>query len=417
MAEFKDALIYRIMPPQAISSRALRRVYLVSWWFADFGGMERHITELAKSLHARGIAVTVFTEMPVPRHNQYRRELRAAGISFVSPKIPRRFAVWWQERFPSQPSAGGAGDPVAQALGGSFLARLLKFTLERRLEYETPDVVHVHGWLLRQWAVTWCAGRGIPAIYTEHSTISDWGGPDGADASRFLGGASDIACVSESARRSLAAWLPGRAVALHRHIVSQPEDCVRSARTSHWPQVLCVARLRAEKGLDILLRAAALLLKQGIGFQLEIAGDGPLRTELDALRRELGLRDAVVCSGNSSAREIHRKMCGADIFVLPSRTEAMPLALLEAMSHGMAIVATAVGGIPEVIADGETGLLVPAESVDLLTAALVRAIMDSALRERLGRNARKQFESGPGSGTAALQTVLASYERARAGSN
>ena len=84
----------------------LRRVYLVSWWFAEFGGMERHITELAKSLRNRGVEVTVFSEMPASRGNQYRRELREAGIGFVAPKIPPGPVAWWQRRFPAPQGLG-----------------------------------------------------------------------------------------------------------------------------------------------------------------------------------------------------------------------------------------------------------------------------------------------------------------------
>ena len=410
--EAKVALTYRNMTPQAISSLPLRRVYLVSWWFADFGGMERHIAELAKSLHSSGVTVTVFTEMPVPHGNQYRKELRQAGIVFVSPKIPRRLVTWWQQRFPARPST--ASETVSQAMGNSFLARLLKFTLERRLQRETPDVVHVHGWLLRQWVVTWCASRGIPAVYTEHSTISDWGGPDIADAPTFMASAGEVACVSESARQSLAPWLPGRSISIHRHIVRMT-DCEHVFAADDRVRLLCVARLRAEKGLDILLRVAAQLCRQGIRFQLEIAGDGPMFSELRALSAELGLGEYVVFSRSSNARGVREKMCGAHIFVLASRTEAMPLAVLEAMSHGMAIVATAVGGIPEVIFDGETGLLVPVESVDPLVSAIERLISDSLFREELGMNARRQFASGPYSEAAGLRSVLASYENARNG--
>ncbi|HEY3840382.1 MAG TPA: glycosyltransferase family 4 protein [Bryobacteraceae bacterium] len=395
-------------------SNELRRVYLVSWWFADFGGMERHITELAKSLRTRGIEVTVFTEMPARRANQYRKELREAGIGFVSPRLPRGPVAWFQGRFPRKASAGAPadGDPVSRAMGASLMARLLKFILARRLKRENPDVVHVHGWRLSQWVVTWCASRGIPVIYTEHSTISDWGGPVDACAPDLLAGAGDVACVSDAARGSLAQWMPDRSLGLHHHIIRLPD-----AAAPHKPggtlRLTTVARLRHEKGLDILLSAAAKLWFQGVVFRLEIIGDGPMHNELITMRNGLGLESFVDLPGSLRAAEVHQKLRQTDIFVLASRTEALSLALLEAMAHGLSIVATAVGGIPEFIRDDETGLLVQAESVDALAGAMRKLALDDDLRARLGRNARRELESGHFSEAACIARVLASYEKAR----
>ena len=401
------------MAQRAISNE-LRRVYLVSWWFADFGGMERHITELAKSLRQRGVEVTVFTEMPARRRNQYRRELREAGVGFIDPKIPRGPVVWWQRRFPKPTSAGGPsdGDALSRAMGGSVMAKLLKFNLERRLERETPDVVHVHGWRLSQWVATWCASRGIPVIYTEHSTISDWGGPVDACAPDLLAGAGDVACVSDAARASLARWMPGRDIALHHHIIRLPE-IARSPRQGGTIRLTTVARLRAEKGLDILLRAAARLRSYGVSFQLEIVGDGPMREDLMRLRGDLGLDACVNLTGGLGAPAVREKLRQTDIFVLASRTEALSLALLEAMAHGVAIVASAVGGIPEFIRDGETGLLVQPESVDGLAEAARKLAVNGELRARLGGNARRMLESSDFGEASCVGSVLESYDRAR----
>jgi glycosyltransferase involved in cell wall biosynthesis len=411
------ALRYRKMVSQAIAPSELRHVYLVSWWFADFGGMERHMTELAISLRSRGVKVTVLTEMPVPRNNQYRVELRKAGIPFLSPLVPRRLVTWLQNRFPSDASPDSrqaSSDPVSDAMGSSVLARILRRTLERRVLREAPDVVHVHGWLLRQWVVAWCASRDIPAIYTEHSTISDWGGPASVSAASWVAQAGDVACVSEAARQSLAAWLPGRRISVHRHIVRLPSLSVRGGGAGE-VRLLSVARLRVEKGLDILMRAAAQLRSRGLRFRIEIAGEGPALAELDALRLQLGLGDCVNFPGRCTAQTIHEKMRQSDVFVLPSRTEAMPLALLEAMSHGLAAVATSVGGIPEVISHGKTGLLVPPESAEALADALACLIGDPDFRIAVGDGARRQFEHGPYGESAGVESVLASYKNATAG--
>jgi glycosyltransferase involved in cell wall biosynthesis len=205
--------------------------------------------------------------------------------------------------------------------------------------------------------------------------------------------------------------VPDRPIALHRHIV-RVSSCAASI-PAPTVRVLAVARLVVEKGLDVLLRAIAQVLSRGLDCRLEIAGDGPLYRELNKLSCDMGLVNHVMFSRGSSTYSIHRKMCQADVFVLASRTESMPFALLEAMSHGLAIVATSVGGVPEVVTDGETGLLVPPESADSLAEAIGRLLADDAFRAQLGRNARQQFQLGCFSEVAAVSSVLASYEKAK----
>lgn len=402
------------MPRRRTQARDVRRVYLVCWWFAEFGGMERHVTELAKSLRIRNVDVTVFSEMPVPRRNQYRRELEQSGIEFIAPPLPRRLVTWWQHRFPAltAEAASPKRDAVSQAMGGGFLPRLLERNLRRRLRRETPDVVHVHGWRLSQWVATWCVSRGIPAVYTEHSTIADWGGPVAPNAPRLLEDVGDLACVSEAARRSLAAWMPSRSLSVHQHIIRTPGH-KPLPKTTGTLRLITVARLRREKGLDILLRAVAKLRAEGVSLRVEIVGDGSMRSELAKLRDSLGLSRWVKMTGALNAAEIEAKLRHADIFVLASRTEALSLALLEAMAHGLAIAATAVGGIPEFIHHKHTGLLVPSESEEALAEAIGRLAADGDLRTRLGKSARQFLEATEHSESAAVERVLASYERAR----
>lgn len=384
------------------------------------------MTELAKSLHNRGIKVTVFCEMPVSGSNQYRKELQQAGIPLVAPPIPKWLVKWWQRRFPAPPPApdpNAATDPtrtgddlIARAMGVSLLARVLRFTLDRYARRTPPDVVHVHGCMLRQWVVTWCATRGWPAVYTEHSTVDEWGALPNASAPGSVAPAAEVACVSESARRSASKCLYGRPVALHRHILRLP-DIGRASIPSTTIRILTAARLCSEKRIDVLLRAAAELRSRGLHFHLEIAGDGPLRRELTELSSDLGLDYWITFSGSSSTHNVQKKMSQADVFVLASQTESMPMVLLEAMTHGLAIVATAVGGVPELLSNGETGLLIPPLSVSALADAMGQVITDGELRAHLGGNARRELESGVFSETAALTSVLASYEKARRLSN
>lgn len=145
------------------------------------------------------------------------------------------------------------------------------------------------------------------------------------------------------------------------------------------------ARLDPIKNLDVLLRAMV-GLRADLGVRLVIAGDGPDRARLERLSIELGVEKAVAFLG--FRRDIDELTRAADIFVLPSKSEGMSLAILEAMAVGLPVVATAVGGTPEVVEDGVTGLLVPAGDPVALGTALRTLITHPDRRRRLGSAGR-----------------------------
>ena len=131
--------------------------------------------------------------------------------------------------------------------------------------------------------------------------------------------------------------------------------------------VVTVARLSPEKDIGTLLHAAALAARSDDAFRLEIAGDGPCMADLRRTAAELGLGGVVHFHGQ--VRDVPALLARAGLFVLPSLTEGVSLTLLEAMACGLAVVATRVGGNPEVVVDGETGLLAPPGDPAALAAA------------------------------------------------
>jgi glycosyltransferase involved in cell wall biosynthesis len=146
------------------------------------------------------------------------------------------------------------------------------------------------------------------------------------------------------------------------------------------PLVACVARLKPEKALGDLLRAAATLQAAHPGLRVVVAGAGP---EEAALRALVGELDAPV-ELLGARGDVGAVLAAADAFCLPSRYEGLPLSVLEAMQAGLACVVTRVGGIPDVITDERTGLLVPPSDPAALAAALARVLDDAELRSRLG---------------------------------
>jgi len=144
---------------------------------------------------------------------------------------------------------------------------------------------------------------------------------------------------------------------------------------------LTVANLRSEKGYDVLLEAARLTVAAGAPVRFFSVGRGPLLADLERAADAGGLAGHLRFLG--ARTDTPRLMAGADLFVLPSHQEGLPVALMEAMSAGLPVVATTVGGVPDVITDGVEGLLVPPGRAELLAEAVQRLARDPALRTRL----------------------------------
>ena len=151
------------------------------------------------------------------------------------------------------------------------------------------------------------------------------------------------------------------------------------------------ARLCSQKGLPYLFDAAAVILREFPDVTFVVAGDGPEREALRRRTGQLGILPNVKLLGSCS--DMPRFYVSIDAFVLPSLAEGMPMALIEAMAAGKAVVATSVGSVPVLVQDRKNGLLVKPGDVAGLTSALRHVIGDRDLRARLGRNARCTVES------------------------
>ena len=163
-------------------------------------------------------------------------------------------------------------------------------------------------------------------------------------------------------------------------------------------RVVCVASLSQKKGQADLLDAVALLAPRRPGVALELIGDGPERERLARRARERGVSERVAMPGARSTDEVAAALGAARAFALPSirlpsgRMEGIPVALMEAMASGVPVVATRLSGIPELVQDGVTGLLVEPHDPDGLAAALERLLTDDELAARLATAARERVE-------------------------
>ncbi len=155
------------------------------------------------------------------------------------------------------------------------------------------------------------------------------------------------------------------------------------------PEILCLGRLVPAKGQHILLEAVGLLLSEGLNVHLTFVGDGPDRAGLERAVAEHGWEEAVSFTGAVGQAEVHQYYDKADIFILPSFAEGLPVVLMESMAKGIATISTYINGIPELIRDGENGRLVYASETTSLVEAIRDLINDPSKRKRLGESGRK----------------------------
>jgi glycosyltransferase involved in cell wall biosynthesis len=195
-------------------------------------------------------------------------------------------------------------------------------------------------------------------------------------------------CVAESER---SAGVRGRTCDPERSIVIHTGIDVASRRQARpaegVPVIVSVGRLRPPKDAMTLLRALALVRGN---YKARVVGDGPELQAAEEERRRLGLVEIVDVPGERD--DIEAILASSHIFALSSRSEALPVSVLEAMAAGLPVVASRVGGIPELVVDGESGLLVPAGDPHALAEALQRLIDDPSLRARLGAAGRARVE-------------------------
>lgn len=175
-------------------------------------------------------------------------------------------------------------------------------------------------------------------------------------------------------------------------------DAPRHCPEDHPPRVLFVSNMLEEKGPLVLLDALALVARQGVRFDAYFAGAWRASLSEDRFNahvKALGLEDQITHLGPVYGDAKARLFAGADLFVLPTyyQHEALPLAVIEAMMHGLAVITTRVGALPDLVTDQVNGVLVEPTDTDQLASALQRLLTDADLRVRYGRAAREKYEA------------------------
>ena len=245
--------------------------------------------------------------------------------------------------------------------------------LARLFRQEAFDVVHTHDDrpLLYGMPAAWWAGIKTRVHTHHHGKLAHINWRQRFLIRRAARFAKHFVCVSEdSAQYMINQGVPEARV----RTIWNGIDLTRFP--DHGPcengPIVTVARLSPEKDIATLLHAARNVIAASPGVRFEIAGDGPCREDLSRLVQELNLGDHVSFLGE--VRDIPALLARARLFVLPSLSEGISLTLLEAMSSGLPVVATRVGGTPEVVSNRITGLLVPAGDPIAMAQAIVTAL-------------------------------------------
>ena len=264
--------------------------------------------------------------------------------------------------------------------------------LVRIMKQEKPDVVHTHLNVIKYAALAARLARVPRCVHTVHNVAEEEA--EGrlqkiTNRFYFCKGWSVPVALSPKVQRSIVEFygmdekkIPViyNGVDLSRCL---PKEDYKTERLS----LLHIGRFNEQKNHEGLLNAFSRILKEIPDCRLDLIGDGELREKTEELAGKLGISKEVRFLGNQE--NVYPYLQKADIFLLPSRYEGMPMTIIEAMGTGLPVVAAAVGGVPDMIMDGESGLLT-GKTPEAVAEAVLRLARDESLRESLGRKAKQE---------------------------
>ncbi|WP_372738006.1 glycosyltransferase family 4 protein [Neptunomonas sp.] len=337
------------------------KIAIISVDFApNVGGVAAHVVELGKALVTLGHEVHVLT-LPIADKQESLETWQ--GMIVHRPRLPK-----------PKP----------------FYTFCMKFWLKRFLKKHPVDIIHVHG--MRPLEAT--KGLNVPVIFTNHTSgylrRIEKGPKVHAELAKRLDHVCHVLAPSEELCEAT------RVVGFAKPVDFIPNgvDVTRFTPASIRPErpvtILLARRLVDKNGVTVYAEAVSAL--KGLDVQLVFAGNGAERAKVERILKSNGMFEKSTFLGDVSNQDMPDVYRSADISVLPSFMEATSITGLESMACGLPLIGTRVGGIPALITEGETGLLVPPGDPDALGEALVNLVNNAVLRKEMGLKARIKTE-------------------------
>lgn len=370
-------------------------------------------TFIMRELHwirRHGIDVTIFALLPGTDKLVHDQAQELLGLTHYSPFLSRavvRAQAHFLRRSPGRYMTALAGvirqtwrEPLVMLRGLLLFPKSVYFA--QRIQ--TLGIEHIHAHFV--WVDGLAAGVAADLLhlpFSLHSHAFDLYQRNPHNVRQELQHASQVVTISEYNRRYIAqlcpAMDPSQVEVVYCGVdtaVFQPEP---KQAADGILRVISVGRLIEKKGMVYLIEACKQLVDRGLAIECRIVGEGPLHSSLQARIEQLGLQPHVTLLGALAQDEVRRLIQAGDVMVLAATVAAsgdqdgIPIVLMEAMACGLPVVTTPVSGIPELVVDGQTGLLTQERSPSELADALEKLACDDGLRQRLGSQARAMVVS------------------------
>jgi len=391
------------MANNSTASGELRLAYLVSQYPAT---SHTFISREVAALRKLGVNLNTFSIRP-PSSSELQDEAireEARGTFTVLKQPATSFLADHLGTLFTRP--GGYFSTLAAAFrhrvpGGRGLAFAFVYFVEAVLlarELRRRGITHLHNHFANSGAIVgYLAARllGIPWSFTMHG-ISETDYPAGLLLGKKIEAADFVACVSYFGRaQAMRVVGPEHWNKLHVVRCGLPLATLpKHERNGSAKQIISVGRLSPEKGQAGLLEAFASTLSSCPGLELVLVGDGPESERLPGIADDLRISERVRFAGRLGERETLQRIAEADILVVSSFMEGLPIVLIEAMAMGTAVIASRVAGIPELVVDGESGLLFSPSNWEELATCIRSLVTDEALRQSLVERARESAAAG-----------------------
>lgn len=257
-----------------------------------------------------------------------------------------------------------------------------------------PQVIHTHLHALKYAALAQFGLRPIPIIHTIHNQAQEEAVPLDQRIGRYLfhaGKATPVA-LSQEIRSSIVALygIPEEQIPIVANGIDLHRCLQKTDYALHYPpRLLHVGRFYPQKNHEIMLEALKLLKVRGLSPKLICYGDGPRFKEIKALTKEMGLDGQVDFPGLCD--NVYPRLAHGDVFLMPSKWEGVPMAVIEAMATGLPVIASKVGGLPNLVEDGVDGILIE-PTPENLAQSIADLLGDEAKRQSLGQAAYKSSQ-------------------------